>query len=78
MTDRTSCPGCGAPIAGWRCEYCGREHPYRCAGDGLTNVAPSLWGGSIVQASQSTIDALRNWQAKMAYEMCGVREVWRP
>lgn len=78
MTDRTSCPGCGAPIAGWRCEYCGREHPYRYAGDGLTNVAPALWGGSIVQASQSTIDVLRDWQAKMAYEMCAVREVWRP
>lgn len=78
MTNGTSCPGCGAPVRSYTCEYCGRDLPRLFQGNPLTYVAPALWSGSCVQASQSTMDVIRRWQAQMAYDVCGKRSVWRP
>ena len=84
MTDGTSCPGCGAPIAGWRCEYCGREHPeYRREVKPWVNVAfnPTTIGmaslNNVYESYKYQKSAeMRN--AMLAICMAGHRQPWKP
>lgn len=78
---RTSCPGCGAPIAGWRCEYCGREHARtHIVSSPLTNVAQGylemgMAGSYNVIDEYRTSMEMRN--AMLAICMAGHRQPWK-